>query len=309
MLIPLVIALVSAAPADGPAAHDSDRAALRTWLSKSIAAGPRGAAVALPDGPSEAVRQWLRANRAALDGVGPGGLAEQPWGLVGAQTAGQNGTTRFLYVFEWHASGSLVVYGLTGGVAHASLLSDPAGAALPVATVGQGTVITVPKQAPDPLACVVVLKLRGEPETADLAARPAEDGRITLHARDAVVHGRTVRYEPQPHKNTIGYWSDPKDWVSWQFGVTRPGKYRAEILQGCGKGSGGSKVDFAVGDQVLNVVVEDTGGFQNFIARDVGVYHFAKPGRYTLSVKPTHKPGVAVMDLREVTLIPGDERR
>ena len=82
------------------------------------------------------------------------------------------------------------------------------------------------------------------------------------------------------------------------------GTYKVEILQGCGKGSGGSKVEFSVAAQRLDVSVEDTGGFQNFIVRNIGQLKFEKPGNYTLSVKPITKPGLAVMDLRSVTLTP-----
>lgn len=136
---------------------------------------------------------------------------------------------------------------------------------------------------------------------------PGPTGRVVLHARDAVVHGRTLRYEPEPHKNTLGYWTDPRDRASWDFEVKRPGGYAVDILQGCGKGSGGSVVEFVVGDQVLKHTVEDTGHFQNFVSRGLGVLRFDKPGRYTLSVKPTHKPGIAVMDLRRVTLTPVEQ--
>jgi hypothetical protein len=31
------------------------------------------------------------------------------------------------------------------------------------------------------------------------------DGVILLHAKNVTIHGTTVRYEPQPSKNTIGY--------------------------------------------------------------------------------------------------------
>ncbi|HEV7224314.1 MAG TPA: hypothetical protein VGN42_16515 [Pirellulales bacterium] len=132
----------------------------------------------------------------------------------------------------------------------------------------------------------------------------ADDGTALLHARAATIHGKTVRYEPQPNKNTIGYWTDVDDWVSWDFEITQPGKFKVEILQGCGKGSGGSKVDLSVGEQTLKVVVKDTGGFQNFVNREIGELSLDKPGRYTLAVKPKTKPGVAVMDLREVMLSP-----
>ena len=130
------------------------------------------------------------------------------------------------------------------------------------------------------------------------------DGQIVLHARDAQTHGATIRYEPQPQKNTIGYWTKAEDWVSWDLDVIAPGAFSVEILQGCGQGSGGSEVDFAFDTQVLSTVVQDTGGFQNFVTRDIGQVRFDKAGRYTLSVKAKKKPGLAVMDLRSVTLRP-----
>lgn len=130
------------------------------------------------------------------------------------------------------------------------------------------------------------------------------DGRIELHARDVQAHGGTVRYEPEPHKNTVGYWTKADDWVSWEFEVNEPGTYAVDILQGCGKGSGGSTVSFALGEQAIEVVVEDTGGFQNFVTRRIGKFTLEQAGRQTLRVVPKTKPGLAVMDLRSVTLTP-----
>jgi arylsulfatase A len=132
----------------------------------------------------------------------------------------------------------------------------------------------------------------------------AADGTITLPAETADIHGVMVRYEPLPHKNTIGFWVRADDWVSWSFRVARPGAFRLEILQGCGAGSGGSQVEFSVADQTLTTTVEETGGFQNFVARQIGVVKLAQPGDYTLSVRPRTKPGAAVMDLRRIRLTP-----
>ncbi len=132
---------------------------------------------------------------------------------------------------------------------------------------------------------------------------PAADGTLLLHARDVSVHGTTVRYEPAPNKNTVGYWTKRDDWISWDFQIERPGKYIVTILQGCGSGSGGSEVVFAVGDQQLKVTVQDTGGFQNFVARTIGTIELPA-GKLELTVKPLTKPGQAVMDLRSVTLKP-----
>jgi len=140
-----------------------------------------------------------------------------------------------------------------------------------------------------------------QPTTRPIA--PGADGVILLHAREVAIHGTTVRYEPQPNKNTVGYWTKKEDWVSWDFVVERPGKFEVIALQGCGKGSGGAEVQFIFEDQKLTMTVQDTGHFQNFVERNIGRVELKK-GPHRLEVRPLTKPGVAVMDLRLVTLQP-----
>ena len=139
----------------------------------------------------------------------------------------------------------------------------------------------------------------------DYAPNPqAKDGAITLHARTAFVTGTQLRFEPAPHKNTLGYWTNAADTAYFEFTVTAPGTFAVCVLQGAGKGSGGAEVELAVGESKAKFTVKDTGGFQQFELREVGELMIAKAGRHTLTVTPKSKPGVAVMDLREVTLTP-----
>jgi len=130
------------------------------------------------------------------------------------------------------------------------------------------------------------------------------DGTVTLPARTAEIHGVQLRYEPLPHKNTLGFWTRKEDYAAWTFTIARPGTFTVEVLQGCGAGQGGSEVEFAVAGQTLKLTVEDTGGFQNFKPKTLGKLTLEKPGTYTLTVKPLTKVGNAVMDLRAVTLRP-----
>jgi hypothetical protein len=153
----------------------------------------------------------------------------------------------------------------------------------------------------------------------DYAPNPqGMDGRIPLHARRAEIHGTTLRYEPLPNKNTLGFWTRAEDWASWEFTVTRPGSFTVEILQGCGSRQGGSEVDVTieasrerkrpeVQPQTLKFKVEDTGGFQNFKAREVGVVKLEQPGRFSLELRPQKKAATAVMDVRSITLKPVDK--
>jgi arylsulfatase A len=134
------------------------------------------------------------------------------------------------------------------------------------------------------------------------AVTPAE-GIVLLPASAATVHGERLRYEPEPYKNTLGFWTKKEDWAEWKAEVKTAGRYAVDILQGCGKGSGGAEVEFTVGTAKWKITVIETGHFQHFIRRPLGEVELPA-GSVTVSVKPLTKPGAAVMDLREVRLVP-----
>lgn len=129
-------------------------------------------------------------------------------------------------------------------------------------------------------------------------------GRIILHSSTARVEGEKLQYEPQEHKNTLGYWVNAADKAHWNFTVQKPGTYAIHVWQGCGKGSGGSEVEIGCAGQSSRFTVEETGHFQNFKERQVGKIRFEKPGPQKLEVRALSKPGVAVMDLRVLVLVP-----
>jgi arylsulfatase A-like enzyme len=128
-------------------------------------------------------------------------------------------------------------------------------------------------------------------------------GDVRLHAKDARVHGHTLRYEPEPNKNVLGYWTAATDWAEWEFELPAAGTYEVEIQQGCGAGSGGAEVALEVGGEKLRFTVQETGHFQHMIQRTIGRVELGA-GKHTVAVKPRSKPGAAVMDLRRVVLRP-----
>ena len=74
------------------------------------------------------------------------------------------------------------------------------------------------------------------------------------------------------------------------------------MFQGCGKGSGGAEVAVSIGQQTMTFIVEDTGHFQNFKWRDIGEVVVDAPAVQMVTVTPQKKPGVAVMDLRQIRI-------
>ncbi len=136
----------------------------------------------------------------------------------------------------------------------------------------------------------------GEPIAQDAT------GLITLASSNAITHSVLMRYEPAEKKNCLGYWANPNDWAEWEFAVTRPGIFTVEVAQGCA--GGGSKVLVEAGGTKLEFVVENTGHFQNFKPRAIGEVTLKTAGPHTLAVRPQTKSGGAVMDIRQVRLIP-----
>ncbi|MFM7186161.1 MAG: hypothetical protein ACKO4Z_15525 [Planctomycetota bacterium] len=135
-----------------------------------------------------------------------------------------------------------------------------------------------------------------------------DDGTILLSGSHAVVRGTMLRWEPQPHKLTLGYWTQAEDAAEWTFAVNAPGDFEVEVLQGCGTGQGGSEMAVALDPgriaATLRFVVEDTGGFQQFRPRTVGRITIADAGTHVLRIKPERIAKHAACDIRQVRLVP-----
>jgi|GEM_PF-186381 len=136
----------------------------------------------------------------------------------------------------------------------------------------------------------------------------ADDGSITLAGSTAQVLGSTLRYEPQPHKQTLGCWTNAGDAAEWTFAVKQAGPYAIEVLQGCGRGQGGSTMQVCLDagrttEQSLTFVVEETGHFQAFKPRVIGSVPLAA-GEHILRIKPQAIAKKACCDIRQVRLVP-----
>lgn len=132
----------------------------------------------------------------------------------------------------------------------------------------------------------------------------AEDGKITLHAKDATTWSEVMRYEPKPEKNCLGYWTDPDDFAEWEFEASRPGRYKVIVHHGCGGGNHGSEVEVKLGSQSLKFTTQDTGGFQSWQPVEAGVIELPAKGRHHLVIDPLNKVSKAVLDIHKIELIP-----
>jgi alpha-L-fucosidase len=102
------------------------------------------------------VGAWMKVNGEAIYGTTASPLAPLAWGRCTKKVHG-GATTLYLSVFEWPASGKLVVPGVKGEVKKASLLAG--GSALATANEADGLVISLPAAAPDAIATVIKVEL------------------------------------------------------------------------------------------------------------------------------------------------------
>ena len=257
--------------------------------------------------PAESVRilgevgKWMKVNGDAIYATTQSPWRRHPWD--GRATV--KGNTLYLHVFKW-PDGGLKVSGLKGDVAAVKALDPAVALGMHQWTKdGDQRILAIPvPEKPDPADTVVAVTFTG-PVELDLSAaivRQADDGSVALKAFDATPHGNQLRYESD--KDCLGFWLDRNDWVSWDFVVTKPGTFDVNITWACDQGAGGSEFVVAVADQSVKGKVEETGSWTAFKTEKLGSLAIDKPGKVTLSVKATSKPGLAVMNLRSIVLEP-----
>ena len=95
-------------------------------------------------------------------------LPSLPWGLCTRKEKNGN-TTLYLAVFDWPKDGKLVVTGLNNPVTAAKLLAN--GSKLKTAPSDNGLIITVPAKAPDAIASVIKVEVKGILENVNLAPK------------------------------------------------------------------------------------------------------------------------------------------
>ena len=107
---------------------------------------------------------WMKVNGEAIYGTKASPLKPLAWGRCTRKDNGGN-STLYLSVFNWPADGKLIVPGVTKEIVSATLLSNGSklqtGSHAGTAETEKGIVINLPAAAPDPVATVIKLELKG----------------------------------------------------------------------------------------------------------------------------------------------------
>ena len=119
-----------------------------------------------PDGsfPAESIQRlsdigkWMKTNGEAIYGTQASPLSDLPWGECTKKEL-KNNTILYLLIFNWPKDGQLSVPGLKNKISSAKLLGS--GEKLKTSITTNGLNISIPETAPDKIASVIKLELKG----------------------------------------------------------------------------------------------------------------------------------------------------
>ncbi|HEU5069978.1 MAG TPA: alpha-L-fucosidase [Verrucomicrobiae bacterium] len=240
------------------------------------------------------IGRWMKVNRESIYGTSASPFKRLTWGRCTTKSEGAN-TTLYLHVFDWPKDGELLVPGLKNAVNSARLLAT--GVRLDFKSTADGVRIVVPAAAPDAIASVIALSLKGTPEVDQVTLRQDARGEVNLPATEATLHGHTVRVESAGQN--LGFWTDPSDWAEWQFKIVRAGRFQVEAeMASLGEG----RFEISLGDQKIRGIAPATGAYQKYRVVTLGTVELPA-GEFTLALRPLTEHWQPV-NLKSILLTP-----
>ncbi len=299
----------------GYKSYDHDWKSARMLLTNLIDIASKGGNYLLNIGPKadgtipeesidrlQAIGRWMKVNGEAIYGTTASPTSRPEWGRITKKVRG-DGTTLYLHVFDWPSDGMLPVK-VANEVVNCYLLSDASRKFDVDSSEKTGLTVRLTGQAPDPIASVVVLKLRGDPNVLVRATPQEEDGRVVLKAVDADIHSRMntePRVETQDENAYLGYWTDASAWVQFKFQLDKPGTF--EVIAETSAEADGSELQIELGDERLRLRVPNSGGSGEFKETSAGRVTLSRRGVYEVDVRPRAE-GWQAVNLRSIQLLP-----
>ena len=103
-----------------------------------------------------------------------------------------------------------------------------------------------------------------------IADEDFEDGNIVLGAEKANRVGSGIQLKHLPgDEYSIGYWTNPADYLEWRDLTVKPGRYEVELQYGCANAKPNT-FSFGCGTQTLRGKTDNTGGWESYMTVRLG---------------------------------------
>jgi alpha-L-fucosidase len=243
------------------------------------------------------IGEWMKDHGIAIYGTQASSFARPAWGRVTRKSV-PDGTILYLHVFDWKEDGTLFIP-VGNDVLSCALLNNRE-RTFDVERNAEGLTVTMQGTAPNPIASVIELRLKGEQVlTGENMIRQQKNGTVVLGAEQASFGGGG-RMGIDHHHRSIHGWKNHKAWVKWSFALKQAGRYRIELDAAT---AGETSCTITVDGRQIPVALPDTKGAYQFEKIVVGEVNLEHPGEVTLRMDPV--PGKwEPVNLRSVRLLP-----
>ena len=215
------------------------------------------------------------------------------------------GNTLYLNVFTWPAEG-LHLSGLKTQVNGVTALAT--GQHLKFNYTADGNLTVSEPKMVDPVSTAIAVHLSGPPVVTEPEVRVTPDagGNLVLGPQTVDLVGSNVQVQGSGSGMNVGYWTNQNDHLDWKVTIpaTAGGDYKAALVLSCEPGSEGSAFVIQVDgvDTKVGGTVAKTAGWEDFQTVNLDGTLNLTAGNHTISVVPKSKPGLAVMNLKSLTL-------
>jgi len=262
----------------------------------------------LPDGSldSEAVKlladigSWMKVN-------GEGIYSTRPWRVFGEGpathmkldyfderdirfTQSKDKNTLYAFLMGWPKDGKCLVKSLANAAGQITDVAILGATNKPDwQQTGEGLVVTLPSRKPCDIAYALKITghdLKPTPSKIEPIVYPDASGNVGLFVADlSEIHGNSIQHRIMAGKDQLCVWTNPKDFVSWNFKLDQPGDYEVEVTY-ASRPAAPIEFTIAVGNQNLNGKLTTTGATSSYGISKAGSLKFDKPGSYTLNFNP-----------------------
>lgn len=134
--------------------------------------------------------------------------------------------------------------------------------------------------------------------------RPESSGALRLRAGNAEIFGDSLIFEPG--YGNLGFWQSDTDFAAWTLEVPQGGEFNVWFDWARPGGIGSGRMNLEVGGQSQGLTVPATGSWDQYQRRSLGRLKL-EAGRQRVVLRATPPVQSAVLDLREVRLVPSGQ--
>jgi alpha-L-fucosidase len=249
----------------------------------------------------KAIGDWMDKNSESIYGTQASPTSTEPeWGRITMKTVGNKGVL-YLHVYNWEDGGVLPIR-LKNEVEGCYLLTNK-NRTFKTETLDGGIQLKLTGEAPDPVASVIVLKLKDMPNALPIQPLGQDEAGVAVlpafRAQYENLQGPGALYND--HLDCVGNWDSETARVYWSFNVDKPGVYNVELGYSAKKES---QINMTFNGETTTVKTPVTGDNpKRFKTTSLGKVKLDKVGKYEFSLMPVAGQWNAI-NLKDVTLKP-----